>query len=99
MKTQIWLRCFHKHRSIIPRLFLPNDKILDWSKFKAFIDDKINVTEKLKFVLGRMENIEGKGENAGLPVFSPFSRNNVFKCVQRVFKNNQFQLLKICFME
>ena len=22
---------------------LPNDKILDWSKFKAFADDKINV--------------------------------------------------------
>ena len=23
---------------------LPNDKILDWSKLKAFADDKINVT-------------------------------------------------------
>ena len=44
---------------------LPNDKILDWSKLKAFADDKINVTEKLKFVLGRVENIVGKGENAG----------------------------------
>ena len=30
---------------------LPNDKILDWFKLKAFTDDKINVTEKLKFVL------------------------------------------------
>ena len=29
---------------------LPNDKILDWSKFKEFSDDKINVTEKVKFV-------------------------------------------------
>ena len=29
---------------------LPNDKILDWFKLKAFADDKINVTEKLKFV-------------------------------------------------
>ena len=30
--------------------------------------------EKLKFVLGRVENIVGQGENAGyqLPVFSPF---------------------------
>ena len=26
----------------------PNDKILDWSKLKAFADDKINVTEKLR---------------------------------------------------
>ena len=32
--------------------FLPNDKMLDWFKLKAFADDKINVTEKLKFVLG-----------------------------------------------
>ena len=43
----------------------PNDKILDWSKLKAFADDKINVTEKLKFLLQRVENIVGKGENAG----------------------------------
>ena len=42
----------------------PNDKILDWSKLKAFADDKINLTEKLKFVLGTAENIVGKGENA-----------------------------------
>ena len=30
----------------------PNNKILDWSKLKAFADNKMNVTEKLKFVLG-----------------------------------------------
>ena len=35
---------------------LPNDKFLDCSKLKAFADDKINVTEKLKFVLGTVEN-------------------------------------------
>ena len=35
------------------------------TKFKAFADDKINVTKKLKFVLRRVENIVGKGENAG----------------------------------
>ena len=29
---------------------LPNDKILDRSRSKAFADDKINVAEKLKFV-------------------------------------------------
>ena len=44
---------------------LPIDKILDWSKMKDFTDNKIHVTEKLKFVLGRVENIVGKGENAG----------------------------------
>ena len=44
---------------------LPKNKILDWSKLKAFADDKINVTKELKFVLGRVENIVGKRENAG----------------------------------
>ena len=44
---------------------LPNSKIFDWSKLKAFADDKMNGTEKLKFVLGRVENAVGKGENAG----------------------------------
>ena len=27
-------------------------KILEWSKFKAFVEDKRNMTEKLKFVNG-----------------------------------------------
>ena len=44
---------------------LPNNKIVDWSNLKESADDKIYVTEKLKFVLGRVENIMGKGENAG----------------------------------
>ena len=29
---------------------LPNDNFLDWSKLKAFADDKKIVTKKLKFV-------------------------------------------------
>ena len=29
-----------------------------------FADDTLNVTETLKFVLGWLENIAGKGENA-----------------------------------
>ena len=36
---------------------LPNDKFFDWSELKELAEDKINVTEKLKFVLGRAENI------------------------------------------
>ena len=56
---------------------LPNDNFLDWSKLKAFADDKTNVTEKMKFVLGRVINIVRKGENAGYQNFS-FSLN-VFK--------------------
>ena len=51
---------------------LPNDKILDWSKLKAFADDKQIANEKLKFYLGREENIVGKGENAGYQHFLLF---------------------------
>ena len=39
------------------------------TKLKAFADDKIIVIQKLKFVLGRVENIVGKGENAGYQHF------------------------------
>ena len=34
---------------------LPNDKILDWSKFKRFAEDKLNAVKKLKYVLGWVE--------------------------------------------
>ena len=51
---------------------LPNNKILDWSKLKAFVDDKINATQILKFVLRRVENIVGKGEIAGYQHFLLF---------------------------
>ena len=66
---------------------LPNSKILDWSKVKAFADDKINVTEKLKFVLGRVENMVGKGENAGYQHFLLFPQ-----CFQ---KDSYTGLLKV----
>ena len=51
---------------------LPNDKFSDWSKLKAFADDKLNLTEKLKLELERVENIVGKGENAGYQHFLLF---------------------------
>ena len=51
---------------------LPNDKILDWFKLKAFADDKLNMNQQLKFVLGREENIVGQGENAGYQHFLLF---------------------------
>ena len=34
----------------LPINALTNEKCLDWSKFKAFADNKSNVTVKLKFV-------------------------------------------------
>ena len=53
-------------------LMLPNDKILDWSKLKAFADDRINEIIKLKFGMEREKNIVGKGENAGYQHFLLF---------------------------
>ena len=44
------------------------------SKWKAFADDKINVIEKLKFLLESVENIMGKGENAGHQHFLLFAQ-------------------------
>ena len=37
------------------------------TKLKTFAGDKINVSEILKFVFGRVENIVVKGESAGYP--------------------------------
>ena len=56
---------------------LPDNKILEWSKLKAFADDKLNVTKMVISVLDRVENIVGKGEIACTSNFS-FS-HNVFK--------------------
>ena len=46
---------------------------------KAFADDKIKVTEKLKSVLGCLEIIVGKGENAGFQHFLLYPQ-----CFQKV---------------
>ena len=53
---------------------LSNDKIIDCSKSAAFAD-KIDVNEKVKFGLGRAENIVGKGENAGNQHFLLFPQS------------------------
>ena len=52
--------------------YLLNDMNLDWSKLKAFKDDKINVTQKLKIVLKKIENTVGKEENADIQHFLLF---------------------------
>ena len=41
-------------------------------KFKVFADNKTNLIEKLKVVLRMVENIVGKGENAGYQHFLIF---------------------------
>ena len=52
--------------------------ILDWTKFKAFADDKLNAVKEIISVFHRVENIEGKGENAGYQHFLLFP-----KCFQK----------------
>ena len=59
---------------------LPSSKILDLPKFKAFAGNKIILIQKLKFVLRRVENIVGKGENAGYQHFHLFP-----ECFQKLF--------------
>ena len=59
---------------------VPNDKILDLYKLKAFADNYLNVNQKLKFALRSLENIVGKGENAGYQHFLLFPQ-----CFQKAF--------------
>ena len=62
--------------------------VLDWSKLKEFVDNKINLTEKFKFVLGRVENIVRKGENGGYQRFLLFRQ-----CFQKALPHNIFKRL------
>ena len=55
-------------------------EIFNWSKLKKIANDKIDVTQKLKFGFGRIENIVGKGENAGYQHFLLFPQ-----CFQKAF--------------
>ena len=66
------LRIPHLHTSLLSDNSLPNNKILDCSKLKAFTDDKINVTKKLKFWFGKDRKHCGKRRKCWLPAFSPF---------------------------
>ena len=50
----------------------------DLAKLKAFADDKINATKMIISAFDRVENIVGKGENAGYQHFLLFSQ-----CFQR----------------
>ena len=51
---------------------LPDDKILDWSKWKEIADDIFKCIQNGKQVPCKVENIEGKGENCLLQAISPF---------------------------
>ena len=55
---------------------LPNNKILDLSTLEVFSDEKSYATENLKLIFGEVENIVGKGENAGDQHFLLFIQNS-----------------------
>ena len=59
---------------------VPNNEILDWSKLKAFADNKIKLANMMIFAFERVENIVGKGENAGHQHFILF-----IQCFQKAF--------------
>ena len=51
---------------------LPNKKILDWTKLKAFEDNNLDNAEIMISAYDRLKNIVGKGENAGYQHFLLF---------------------------
>ena len=61
---------------------LPGVKIQDWSKLKAFADDKLNVTQNIGVVFHWIKYIVGKEENAGYQHFLLFPQ-----CFQKAFSS------------
>ena len=49
---------------------LPHGKSLDLSKLRTFADDNFKVAQMVQVCCDRIENIVGKGENAGNNHFS-----------------------------
>ena len=66
---------------------LPNDKILDMTKLKAFADDKLYIAKMTISLLGSVENTVGKEENAGNQHFLLFQ--------QGFLKPSSFKSLKV----
>ena len=54
--------------------FYQTAAFLGLSKSRALADDKITVTQQLKFDVERVQDIVGKGENAGIQDFLLFSQ-------------------------
>ena len=66
------------------------DNISDQPKLKAFEDNKVKATGKLKFVLGRVENIVGKGENASCQHFLLFQQ-----CFQKTYVTGLLRVVTV----
>ena len=70
MKSQLLSACseifFLKYVTHKCPLTLPNQKLLELTKFKAFADNNLNVTKMKALVFDGVEIEVGKGEKAGL---------------------------------
>ena len=67
----IYLYFVNKHLSSWALLGLSQTThCLGWAKLKVCADDKIEETEKLKFIWGKVENVVGKGEMLVNSIFS-----------------------------
>ena len=71
-----YISCFDNRKWIKLHVYrfvksLPNDKILTQSKFKEAADDKIIVTQGLKFVFWNNRKHCGKRRKCWSPAFSP----------------------------
>ena len=65
---------------------LPNNKTLNLSNLKGFTDNSLNMYQNFKFDLGRVENIVGKGENAGNWEKKKTLVTSIFSFSHNVFK-------------
>ena len=72
---------------------LPNNKILDKLKPKAFADDNLNVTQSVQCFFGNRQNIVRKGENAGNQHFLLFPQ-----CFQKASLQGSLKVSIVKFM-
>ena len=81
LKIVVWknVKCHRLSQVPFTIISLPNDKILNCTKLKAFAEDKLDVAKIMFFVNDTVENIVGKGENAGYQHFLLFPQ-----CFQKV---------------
>ena len=71
-------------------LTLLNDKILALTKLKAFADDKFSKTIMVITAFDMVENIVGKGENAGYQHFLPFPQ-----CFQKASYTGSLKVMTV----
>ena len=67
------------------------NKILPLSKLKAFARDNSNANQNINFICYIVENIVGKGENAGYQYFLLFPQ-----CFHMAFSSKGCQKLSLC---